>query len=164
MIDHLDHCIGYRLAALYAARFHQPVVLTHQQLRFDLLQGIQYYGNHDQEGCSPIKRGKTLSYTCPLGKPGKDADHSQQDSSRQRDLIHHGSDEIRCGLSWFHTGNKTVIAFEIISNLLGVKDERRVKKSETDHHDGIESHVYKIARIRKYPGDAFFVFKAGIRN
>ena len=37
------------LPALYPSALHQAVVLAHEQLGFDLLEGIENYTHHDQQ-------------------------------------------------------------------------------------------------------------------
>jgi len=40
------------LASLDTTALHEAVVLAHQQLCFDLLERIEDYTNHDQQGCA----------------------------------------------------------------------------------------------------------------
>src|SRR5690606_33513478 len=77
----------------------------------------------------------------------------KENGTRESDLIHHAADIIRCWLTWFYTGNKPVVLFQVIRNLLGIKDQRSVKESKTDHHNGIDQHVPEVTVICKHPGD-----------
>src|SRR6516225_2451834 len=151
LIDVLDHSIGHRLASLYASALHQSVILPHQQLGLDLLQGIQDNTYHNQQGSTSKEGRKALGHVEALGKAWQDTYQSQQNSTWKRDLIHHGSNEISSGLSRLYTRNKTIVTLQVISNLFWIKYQGRVQKGKCNDDDRIDDHVKKILRIGEYP-------------
>ncbi len=138
---------GRRCSAFDAAGAHETVVMTHEQLAFDLLQGIENYAYHNQQRGAAKEGGKVAVDVHRSGDAGHNAHDGKEKRARQGDTVHYRADVIGGGFTGFYAGDETVVLFHFIRHLRGVEDERRIEEGEHDHEYCIDQVVPGIGMI-----------------
>ena len=69
--------------AFDAARLHQTVIVPHQQVALDLLQGVQQDAHHDQQRGATKELVRTPLHAENEREGGKDGHQPQEDGTRQ---------------------------------------------------------------------------------
>src|SRR5690606_29534807 len=119
----------------------------HQQVTFNLLQGIQDNTYHDQQRSSAIKLCEVLSYSGIHGERRKYGDDHQEQRSRQCDPRQYGIQKFGGLLAWLHTRNKTAIPFQVICDIICIDRDRSIKEGEDQYHGSEQQAVLPRIRI-----------------
>src|SRR2546430_6581467 len=148
-----------------AAR-RKSIVVTHDELRFNLSNRVHRYPNYDQQRrTAEIKR-----YSQTVGHPGRQAfkersysagqmvqgnggdhpfrderDDDQVESSHQRDAGENLIDVIGSSLSGTDTRNESAVLPHVVSNFVGVENNRYVEVCEKDDSYCIQQSVERLA-------------------
>lgn len=88
--------------------------MTHHQMTFDLLQGIQYHTHQNQQGGSSEELGELGADTGNLCEGGHDGHNSEEYRTGQRDTRHNGVDVCSRFLTGLYAGNEAVVALHVI--------------------------------------------------
>ena len=108
--------------------------MTHEQVAFNLLQGIQHHTHHNQEGGAAEELSELLVHAEQTHDGGKDSHNTQENRTGQGDAGHDLVDILRSLLAGFHTGDETVVLLQILRNLLRVDGDCRVEVGEGNNH------------------------------
>jgi hypothetical protein len=93
--------------------------LTHEQLCFDLLQRIENYSHHNEQGSTSKERRELLRYAQTLGNTGQNTHQRQQDRTGKSDPVHDSTNVVSSGLAGLYTRHESIVLLQVIGNLLG---------------------------------------------
>ena len=107
--------------------------MTQQQVRLDLLQGIEHDAHENQQRRSPVEQGELAVHSDHVREHGQNGDDGQTDRPRQGDPGHDG---IQIGgrlFPRFDPRDETAVALHVVGHLVGVDGDRGIEIGE--RHD-----------------------------
>jgi len=135
----LDVCVlcldGHRGAALDAAGLGETVVVAHQEVALDLLEGVEDDTDEDEQGGTTIELGKLGVDTEEADNGRQDSHDGEEDGAGKGNL---GEDALKvfgCLLAGLDTGDESTVLLHVLSHLVGVNGNGGVEVGEHDHKD-----------------------------
>src|SRR5271156_315325 len=165
----IDGQRGHDLPALASANAtalgSEAIVVAHDELRFDLIDGI--HGNADddeQRGAAEVEvDAETLGH--PGGKAVKDAAHEEEvvevdsadeelrndgdddeiEGADQRDAGEHVVDEVGGALAGADAGDEATVLAHVVGDVVGTEDDGDVEVGEEDDGGEVKDDVPRFA-------------------
>src|SRR6202158_2770297 len=136
-----------------AASPDEAAVLTHDQLRLQLLHGVQRHTHHDQdrrasEGHLLVRNARDLG-----GGDGQDRGYEAEEARAcERDSIHHRRQVVRGRTPWTDAGDEARVPLEVLGHLRDLECDRRIEVREGEREREVQRVVgdrhWQVRRIR----------------
>src|SRR5690606_26390312 len=110
-----------------SAGLHEPVVVSHEQVTFNLLKRVEGNADHDEEARTTEKQGKPGGDSRADGKRRQDRHESEEDRAGKRDARKDVVDELGRLLSGADARDEAPLAFHRVGHFLRVDRDRRVE-------------------------------------
>ncbi len=149
------------------ALFHEPFVIPHHQLRFNLLNRIHRDANYDQQRsaaeikvdaetvengtrCMRVKptanrARQMLQVNAAKHEFGHQADNRQIDATNKSEPAQNATDVFGSIASGPYSGNKTAVLAHVVRKLGGIKNNANIKERENDDEHNVNQSVERLA-------------------
>ena len=116
-------------------------------MAFNLLQGIQNNGDHDQQGSTTKEHSKVTVDANSSCKSRQNRNNSQKYCTRQSNAGSNGIDIISSWLSWFYRRNESVVALEVFRIVLRVDDQSGIHIGEYNDQQEVDQVVRHTSKV-----------------
>src|SRR3989454_542114 len=127
-------------AELDAPFFHEPIVMSQQQVLLHLRDGVERDPHHDEQ------RGAAEAERHVEGVRHHDRQHGhdrQENGTRERDAGQHVVDIVRRGGAGLHTRDEATLLLQVLRQVHGVEDDRRVEICEENDQQRARDQVHR---------------------
>ena len=123
-------------AALDAAGLGETVVVVHQEVAFDLLQGVEHNAHKNQQRGSAVEVRETGGDVHERSHDGgHDGHDAEEDGTRKGDSRHDGVQIFSRLLAGLDSRNEATVLLDVFRHLVGVHRHSRIEIGEGDDHE-----------------------------
>ena len=119
--------------------------MAHEQVAFNLLEGVQDYAHKDQQRSAAEEAGELVVHTQHIGQCRHTCDHSQENGTREGYLGHNAVQVFGRLLTGLYTGDEATVLLHIFGHHRGIHGNGGVEVCEDDHEQArSEEHTSEL--------------------
>ena len=142
-------------AALDTTSLGETIVVVHQEVALDLLQGVKDDAHKNQQRGAAIEVGESRGDVHQRSHDGRhDGHEAEEDGTGQGDARHDRVEILSRLLTRLHTGDETSVLLDVFGHLVGVHRHSRVEIREGDDHEEEHQIVPETVDVGKRGGES----------